>query len=31
VAVGTVITLLFVPALYALWFRLGRQPDAAAG
>ncbi|MEN9905073.1 MAG: hypothetical protein RLZZ555_1638 [Pseudomonadota bacterium] len=24
VAVGTVITLLFVPALYALWFRLGR-------
>jgi multidrug efflux pump subunit AcrB len=25
VAVGTVITLLFVPALYALWFRLGRQ------
>ncbi len=29
VAVGTVITLLFVPALYALWFRLGKQ--AAAG
>lgn len=28
VAVGTVITLLFVPALYALWFRLGREePD----
>lgn len=29
VSVGTVITLLFVPALYALWFRLGyegRQP-----
>jgi len=25
VAVGTAITLLFVPALYALWFRLGRQ------
>ncbi len=24
VSVGTVITLLFVPALYALWFRLGR-------
>jgi multidrug efflux pump subunit AcrB len=24
VAVGTAITLLFVPALYALWFRLGR-------
>jgi multidrug efflux pump subunit AcrB len=23
VAVGTAITLLFVPALYALWFRLG--------
>ena len=23
VAVGTVITLLFVPALYALWFKLG--------
>ena len=29
VAVGTVISLLFVPALYALWFRLGRQPGAA--
>ncbi len=26
VAVGTVITLLFVPALYALWFRLGKAP-----
>ena len=25
VAVGTVITILFVPALYALWFRLGKQ------
>jgi multidrug efflux pump subunit AcrB len=25
VAVGTVISLLFVPALYALWFRLGRE------
>lgn len=24
VAVGTLITLLFVPALYAMWFRLGR-------
>ena len=23
VAVGTAITLLFVPALYALWFRIG--------
>lgn len=29
VAVGTVISLLFVPALYALWFRLGRQPGTA--
>jgi len=29
VAVGTVITLLFVPALYALWFRLGKAPSAA--
>lgn len=28
VAVGTAITLLFVPALYALWFRIGR-PDRA--
>jgi hypothetical protein len=31
VAVGTAITLLFVPALYALWFRLPRvspvRPD----
>ena len=25
VAVGTVITLLFVPALYALWFRLEKE------
>ncbi|MFO0773201.1 MAG: efflux RND transporter permease subunit [Nitrospiraceae bacterium] len=25
VSVGTVISLLFVPALYALWFRLGKQ------
>ncbi len=29
VAVGTLITLLFVPALYALWFRI-RPPAAAA-
>ena len=29
VAVGTVITILFVPALYALWFRLGKQPVPA--
>lgn len=27
VAVGTAITLLFVPALYALWFRLGKTMD----
>jgi len=27
VAMGTVITLLFVPALYALWFRLGKTPS----
>jgi len=27
VAVGTVITLLFVPALYALWFRLGKSDE----
>jgi len=26
VAVGTAITLLYVPALYALWLRIGRQP-----
>ncbi len=25
IAVGTLITLLFVPALYALWFRIGRN------
>ncbi len=25
VLVGTAITLLFVPALYALWFRLGKS------
>jgi len=30
VAVGTVITLLFVPALYALWFRLGKQGGQAS-
>ena len=29
VAVGTAITLLFVPALYALWFRLGKADPAA--
>ena len=29
VAMGTVITLLFVPALYALWFRLGKAPGPA--
>jgi len=27
IAVGTAITLLFVPALYALWFRLERKPS----
>jgi multidrug efflux pump subunit AcrB len=27
VAVGTLITLLFVPALYALWFRVGNQNE----
>ena len=30
VAVGTAITLLFVPALYALWFRL-KKGNAAGG
>ena len=30
VAVGTVITLLFVPALYALWFRLGQQASTVS-
>jgi multidrug efflux pump subunit AcrB len=30
VAVGTVITLLFVPALYALWFRLGKASGEPA-
>jgi multidrug efflux pump subunit AcrB len=29
-AVGTVLTLLFLPALYALWFRVRRTKDAAA-
>ncbi len=29
VAVGTLITLLFVPALYALWFRLGKNESVA--
>ncbi|MCL7462810.1 efflux RND transporter permease subunit [Pseudomonas sp. NW5] len=29
VLAGTAITLLFVPALYALWFRLGRTPAQA--
>ncbi len=28
VLVGTAITLLFVPALYALWFRLGKEQDS---
>ncbi len=28
--VGTVLTLLFLPALYALFFRVGRRPAAAA-
>ncbi|EXJ10294.1 efflux RND transporter permease subunit [Nitrincola nitratireducens] len=27
VAVGTLITLIFVPALYALWFRCGETPN----
>jgi multidrug efflux pump subunit AcrB len=26
VGVGTLLTLLFLPALYALWFRVGRAP-----
>lgn len=29
VGVGTLLTLLFLPALYALWFRVGREPVAA--
>ncbi len=28
VGVGTLLTLLFLPALYALWFRVGRKPVA---
>ena len=28
VGVGTLLTLLFLPALYALWFRVGREPVA---
>jgi hypothetical protein len=28
--VGTVLTLAFVPALYAAWFGVARQPAAAA-
>ncbi|MFP4261886.1 MAG: efflux RND transporter permease subunit [Halomonas sp.] len=31
VAVGTLITLLFVPALYALWYRIAPQPGGADG
>ncbi|ENO87142.1 efflux RND transporter permease subunit [Thauera linaloolentis] len=31
VSVGTAITLLFVPALYALWFRLGRGESDGRG
>ncbi|GJE61422.1 efflux RND transporter permease subunit [Methylobacterium trifolii] len=30
VGVGTLLTLLFLPALYALWFRVARAPRAAA-
>lgn len=30
VAAGTLITLLFVPALYALWFRIAAQPSATS-
>ena len=29
VGAGTLLTLLFLPALYALWFRVSRQPDRA--
>ena len=29
VGVGTLLTLLFLPALYALWFRVARKPRAA--
>ena len=31
VAVGTAITLLFVPALYALWFRLPHESPVMPG
>jgi multidrug efflux pump subunit AcrB len=30
VLVGTAITLLFVPALYAAWFRIGATPASAS-
>lgn len=30
-AVGTVLTLAFLPALYAIWFRVGPGEKAAAG
>jgi multidrug efflux pump subunit AcrB len=30
-ASGTVLTIFFVPALYAAWFRVARQPDPGAG
>jgi len=30
VTAGTVLTILVVPALYALWFRLGRPTDHPA-
>ncbi len=29
VGVGTLLTLLFLPALYALWFRVAREPRKA--
>ena len=29
VGVGTLLTLLFLPALYALWFRVAREPGRA--
>jgi multidrug efflux pump len=29
--VATVLTLLALPAMYAAWFRVRREPDAAAG
>ncbi len=31
VGVGTLLTLLFLPALYALWFRVKREPREAQG